>query len=39
MAKYLLEQVAPHVFKGLDVMAKRVVVWETDEACAVAEKE
>ena len=38
MAKYLLEQVAPHVFNGLDVMAKRVVVWETDEACAVAEK-
>ena len=32
----LLEVVAPHVLAGLGVVARRVSVWETDEACAVA---
>ena len=36
MARYLLEVVAPHVLAGLGVLARRVSVWETDEACAVA---
>ena len=36
MARYLLEVVAPHVLAGLGVVARRVGVWETDEACAVA---
>jgi 6-pyruvoyltetrahydropterin/6-carboxytetrahydropterin synthase len=36
MARYLLEVVAPHVLAGLGVVARRVSVWETDEACAVA---
>jgi 6-pyruvoyltetrahydropterin/6-carboxytetrahydropterin synthase len=36
MARYLLEVVAPHVLTGLGVVARRVSVWETDEACAVA---
>jgi len=36
MARYLLEVVAPHVLAGLGVIARRVCVWETDEACATA---
>jgi 6-pyruvoyltetrahydropterin/6-carboxytetrahydropterin synthase len=36
MARYLLEVVAPNVLGDLGVMAKKVVVWETDESCAVA---
>ena len=36
MARYLLEVVAPRVLGDLGVMARRVAVWETDEACAVA---
>ena len=36
MARYLLEVVAPHVLTGLGVVARRVSLWETDEACAVA---
>jgi 6-pyruvoyltetrahydropterin/6-carboxytetrahydropterin synthase len=38
MARYLLEVVAPHVLAGLGVVARRVSVWETDEACAVASR-
>jgi len=36
MARYLLEVVAPRVLCDLGVVARRVAVWETDEACAVA---
>jgi 6-pyruvoyltetrahydropterin/6-carboxytetrahydropterin synthase len=36
MARYLLEVVAPHVLEDLGVVARRVAVWETDEACAIA---
>jgi len=36
MARYLLEVVAPDVLSDLGVVARRVVVWETDESCAVA---
>ena len=36
MARYLLEVVAPGVLGDLGVVARRVAVWETDEACAVA---
>jgi len=36
MARYLLEVVAPGVLGDLAVVARRVTVWETDEACAVA---
>jgi 6-pyruvoyltetrahydropterin/6-carboxytetrahydropterin synthase len=36
MARYLLEVVAPGVLGDLGVVARRVTVWETDEACAVA---
>lgn len=36
MARYLLEVVAPHVLADLGVVARRVSLWETDEACAVA---
>ena len=36
MARYLLEVVAPHVLGDLGVVARRVAVWETDEACAIA---
>ena len=36
MARYLLEVVAPRVFAGLGVVCRRVAVWETDAACAVA---
>ncbi len=36
MARYLLEVVAPAVLADLGVIARRVAIWETDEACAVA---
>ncbi|NDC62773.1 MAG: 6-carboxytetrahydropterin synthase [Planctomycetia bacterium] len=36
MARYLLEVVAPGVLGDLGVVARRVTVWETDEACAIA---
>jgi 6-pyruvoyltetrahydropterin/6-carboxytetrahydropterin synthase len=36
MARYLLEVVAPAVLGDLGVVARKVSVWETDEACAVA---
>lgn len=36
MARYLLEAVAPGVLGDLGVVARKVAVWETDEACAVA---
>jgi 6-pyruvoyltetrahydropterin/6-carboxytetrahydropterin synthase len=36
MARYLLEVVAPDVLSDLGVVARRMVVWETDESCAVA---
>ena len=36
MARYLLEVVAPSVLGDLGVVARRVCVWETEEACAVA---
>ena len=36
MARYLLEVVAPGVLGDLGVVARKVAVWETDEACAVA---
>jgi 6-pyruvoyltetrahydropterin/6-carboxytetrahydropterin synthase len=36
MARYLLEVVAPRVLDDLGVVARRVALWETDEACAVA---
>ena len=36
MARYLLEVVAPLVLDDLGVVARRVIVWETDESCAVA---
>lgn len=36
MARYLLEVVAPGVLGDLGVVARKVAVWETEEACAVA---
>jgi 6-pyruvoyltetrahydropterin/6-carboxytetrahydropterin synthase len=36
MARYLLEVVAPRVLGDLGVVARRVALWETDEACAIA---
>jgi 6-pyruvoyltetrahydropterin/6-carboxytetrahydropterin synthase len=36
MARYLLDVVAPNVLGDLGVVARRVAVWETEEACAVA---
>ncbi len=36
MARYLLEVVCPGVLSDLGVVARRVAVWETEEACAVA---
>lgn len=39
MARYLLEVVAPAVLEDLGVVARRVAVWETEEACAIATAE
>ncbi|MFM8578191.1 MAG: 6-pyruvoyl trahydropterin synthase family protein [Planctomycetaceae bacterium] len=39
MARYLLEVVSPFVLGDLGVVARRVAVWETDEACAIATSE
>ena len=36
MARYLLEVVAPSVLSDLGVVARKVCVWETEEACAIA---
>lgn len=36
MARYLLEVVCPGVLADLGVVARKVAVWETEEACAVA---
>ena len=36
MARYLLEVVCPGVLADLGVTARKVAVWETEEACAVA---
>ena len=36
LAKYLLEQVCPQLLEGTSVRATKVVIWETDEACAAA---
>jgi 6-pyruvoyltetrahydropterin/6-carboxytetrahydropterin synthase len=36
MARYLLEVVAPNVLGDLGVVARRVQLWETDEASATA---
>ena len=36
MARYLLEVVAPNVLGDLGIVTRKVVVWETDESCAVA---
>jgi hypothetical protein len=34
MARYLLETVCPQLLADTGVAATRVVIWETDEACA-----
>lgn len=36
MAKYLFEVVCPQLLAGTGVQAAKVVIWETDEACAAA---
>ena len=36
LARYLLEEVCPQLLDGTGVTASRVVIWETDEACAEA---
>lgn len=36
MARYLLEVVCPGVLSDLGIVARKVAVWETEEACAVA---
>jgi 6-pyruvoyltetrahydropterin/6-carboxytetrahydropterin synthase len=36
LAKHLLEQVCPQLLAGTGVRATKVVIWETDEACAAA---
>lgn len=35
MARYLLESVCPELLADTAVRAVRVVIWETDEACAI----
>jgi 6-pyruvoyltetrahydropterin/6-carboxytetrahydropterin synthase len=39
MARYLLEDVCPPLLTGTGVAAIKVVLWETDEACAVAARD
>jgi 6-pyruvoyltetrahydropterin/6-carboxytetrahydropterin synthase len=39
MARYLLEVVCPQLLADTQVRAVRVVVWETDEACAAVSAE
>ena len=36
MARYLLEEVAPELFRDMKVTVTKVVIWETDEACSEA---
>jgi len=36
MARYLLEEVCPRLLDGTGVIATKVVIWETEEACALA---
>lgn len=36
MARYLLEDVCPRLLEGTGVVATKVVIWETEEACAEA---
>ena len=38
MARYLLETVCPELLSEFGVVAVRVVLWETDEACAVVSR-
>jgi 6-pyruvoyltetrahydropterin/6-carboxytetrahydropterin synthase len=36
MARYLLDEICPRLLDGTGVRATRVVIWETDEACAAS---
>ncbi len=36
MARYLLEDICPRLLEGTGVVATKVVIWETEEACAEA---
>jgi 6-pyruvoyltetrahydropterin/6-carboxytetrahydropterin synthase len=36
MARYLLEEVCPKLLEGQEVKCWKVVLWETDDACAEA---
>jgi 6-pyruvoyltetrahydropterin/6-carboxytetrahydropterin synthase len=36
MARYLLDSVCPQLLSGTGVRARKVVIWETDNACAEA---
>ncbi|MEM8680030.1 MAG: 6-carboxytetrahydropterin synthase [Planctomycetota bacterium] len=36
LAKYLLEHVCPPLLKEAGVRATKVIIWETQEACAIA---
>ncbi len=36
MARYLLQEVCPQLLEGTGVVASKVVIWETEEACAEA---
>ncbi len=36
MARYLLEEICPRLLEGTGVLATKVVIWETEEACAEA---
>jgi len=36
MARYLLEEICPRLLDGTGVVATKVVIWETEEACAEA---
>jgi len=38
MARYLLEEICPQLLEDTGVRATRVVIWETDEACAASEQ-
>lgn len=36
MARYLLQDICPQLLEGTGVVASKVVIWETEEACAEA---
>jgi 6-pyruvoyltetrahydropterin/6-carboxytetrahydropterin synthase len=36
LARYLVEVICPQLLAGTGVTARKVVIWETDEACAEA---